>query len=123
MKKALIVILHAFVLWALCGGTIALGRGLVGIKTTLIIHALGAPVFAAFITFHYFKKHRFTTPLQTALIFLAVVVALDAGLVAPVFEKSYAMFASFLGTWLPFGSIFLATLLTGLAMRRRDAKR
>jgi hypothetical protein len=123
MKKSLIVILHAFVLWALCGGTIAIGRGLVGIKTTLIIHALAAPAFAALISFFYFKKYHFTTALPTALIFLAIVVALDAGLVAPVFEKSYAMFRSFLGTWLPFGSIFLATFFTGLLLRRRNAKR
>lgn len=122
MKKSLIVVLHGLALWALCGGTIAVGRGLFGIETTLVIHAVAAPIFAALISVFYFKRFHFTSPLQTALIFLAVVVVLDAGLVAPVFEKSYAMFRSFLGTWLPFGLIFLATLFTGMALRRRHAR-
>jgi hypothetical protein len=40
-------------------------------------------------------------------------MTMDATIVAPVFEKSYAMFASILGTWLPFPSIFVATYFTG----------
>ena len=45
------------------------------------------------------------------------VIGLDATVVAPVFEKSYAMFASILGRWLPFLSIFAATYFTGLCHR------
>jgi hypothetical protein len=33
--------------------------------------------------------------------------------VAPVFERSYAMFRSVRGTWLPFGLIFLVTWIVG----------
>ncbi len=39
---------------------------------------------------------------------------MDALVVAPFFEKSYAIFASPLGMWLPLLSIFAATWLTGL---------
>jgi hypothetical protein len=51
--------------------------------------------------------------MQTAAAFLGVVVALDLFLVAPVFEKSYAMFSSVLGTWIPFALIFAVTYLMG----------
>jgi len=51
--------------------------------------------------------------MQTAGAFLGVVVALDLFLVAPIFETSYAMFSSVLGTWIPFVLIFAATYLTG----------
>jgi hypothetical protein len=44
---------------------------------------------------------------------LGVVVFLDFFLVAPVWEKNYAMFSSVLGTWIPFALIFAATYLTG----------
>ena len=51
--------------------------------------------------------------MQTAAAFLGVVVFLDLFLVAPVFEKNYAMFSSVLGTWIPFALIFGATYLAG----------
>jgi hypothetical protein len=44
-------------------------------------------------------------------------------LVAPVFEKSFAMFESVLGTWMPFALIFIATLVTGLLTGRRTSSR
>jgi hypothetical protein len=64
------------------------------------------------ISLFYFRRYAFTSPLQTAAAFLGVVV-LDLFLVAPVFEKSYAMFSSVLGTWIPFALIFAATYVTG----------
>ena len=80
---------------------------------TLVLHAVGAPVGFALISLLYHRKFAFTSPLQTALAFLGIVVALDLFLVAPVFEKNYAMFASALGTWIPFALIFAATYFTG----------
>jgi hypothetical protein len=113
LTKAIIIFIHAFIGWIFCGLTIAIGRGLFSIQTTLIIHAFAAPLFFILISAVYFNKFKFTSPFQTAAWFLAIVLGLDFFLVAPVFEESYAMFASFLGTWLPFGLIFTATLLTG----------
>ena len=34
-------------------------------------------------------------------------------MVAPLFERSYAMFRSALGTWIPFVAIFLASWAAG----------
>jgi hypothetical protein len=39
---------------------------------------------------------------------------LDALVVAPLFERSYAMFRSVIGTWLPFVVIFAASWAAGV---------
>ena len=118
LKKIIIVLSHAFIVWALCGATIAIGRSFMTMELTLIIHAIVAPIFAALVSLDYYKKFGYTTPLQTAFIFLLFVIAMDAGLVAPVFEKSYEMFRSILGTWVPFVLIFLSTFITGLTVKK-----
>ena len=87
------------------------------------IHAIAAPVFAALASFLYFTRFRRVTPLAAAAFFTAFIIILDAALVAPVFEKSYAMFGSILGTWLPFLSIFAATYLTGTWIVGRSGQR
>ncbi len=113
------VLLHALAGWAYCGLLIGVGRRFLSMDATLVVHAVGAPIGFALLSLLYFKRFACTTPLETAAAFLAVVVAMDAFLVAPVFERSYAMFASPLGTWIPFALIFAATYLTGLAVARR----
>jgi hypothetical protein len=66
----------------------------------------------------YFTRFAYTTPLQTALAFTGFVVVVDFFLVALVVLRSLEMFASPLGTWIPFALIFAATWLTGLFMTR-----
>jgi len=105
-KKIIIVLIHAFIVWTLCGATIAVGRSITTIELTLIIHAIGAPIFASIVAVLYYKKFNYTSPFWTAFIFLLFIIAMDAGLVAPVFEKSYRMFRSILGTWIPLSLIF-----------------
>jgi hypothetical protein len=53
-------------------------------------------------------------PLALVAFFTLFIVLLDALVVAPIFEKSYAMFSSPVGTWLLLLSIFVATYLTGV---------
>jgi hypothetical protein len=89
------------------------GRQFLSIHTTLVLHVIGAPVGFALISFFYHRRYGFTSRMQTATAFLGVVVFLDFFLVAPVFEKNYAMISSVLGTWIPFALIFAATYLTG----------
>ena len=113
LQRAVVILAHALVGWAYCGGIIGVGRQFLSIHTTLMVHAIGAPVGFALITLFYYRRYAFTSPVQTAAAFLGVVVALDLFLVAPVFEKSYEMFSSVLGTWIPFALIFAATYLTG----------
>ena len=114
IKETIIILLHALVGWGLCGAIIGIGRKVTSMERTLILHAIGAPIFFAFIALVYFKYFNFTTPLQTAAIFVAFVIFMDVFLVALFIEKSFAMFTSLLGTWIPFILIFLAIYITGL---------
>ena len=107
------VVAHAVVGWAYCGAIIGVGRHFLPIRPTLILHAVGAPIGFALLSLFYFRKYAFTSPLQTASAFMGVVVALDLFVVAPEFEKSFAMFRSVLGTWIPFALIFAATYVVG----------
>ena len=47
-----------------------------------------------------------------------LIVALDALVVAPLFERSYAMFRSAIGTWIPFAAISAAAGSPGLRVGR-----
>lgn len=119
-KQILIAFAYAFAVWAVCGAIIAVGRKFVSLQMILITHAIAVPLFAALTAAFYFKKFNYFSPLKTALIFSGFILALDAGLVAPVFEKSFAMFKSFLGTWLPLSLIFVFVYLSGMFIRGRD---
>ncbi len=83
-----------------------------------MIHAIVAPIFAFMVALVYYKKFNYTSTIYPAFIFLFFVITMDAGLVAPVFEKSYRMFKSILGTWIPFSLIFLSAYTTGLIISR-----
>jgi hypothetical protein len=111
--KTAVVFVHGFVGWGYCGALIAFGREFLPLRTTLVIHAVATPIGFALISLFYFRKFQYTTPFQTALIYLAIVIGLDFFVVAPIFERSYVMFSSLLGTWLPIVLIFLAVYVSG----------
>ncbi len=113
MRKAAVILGHALAGWALCAATMGIGMKLFSLLTALVIHAIGAPVFFALVSWNYFRRFRFTTPAQTAAIFVLMVVFLDFFTVALVIQRSLAMFASVLGTWIPFVLIFASTYITG----------
>ena len=112
-KHLIIPILLGLIGWALCGAVMFIGMAVTDIQTTLIIHAIGAPIIFVLISWLYFKRFNYTTPVQTALLFIGVVIFMDFFLVALLINKSLDMFQSPIGTWIPFGLIFLATYLTG----------
>jgi hypothetical protein len=111
--QIIIVLVFALIGWAACGATMGIGMALTTLRTTLIMHAIGAPIYFIVVSLIYFKKFNYTTPLTTAAIFVAFVAVVDFFLVALVINKSLDMFRSFLGTWLPFILIFSATWTTG----------
>lgn len=114
VRKIVAVLIHAFVGWALCAGTMGIGMAATSIDTALIIHAIAAPIFFFIVSLIYFKKFNYTTPLQTAIIFVGFVITVDFFIVALVINKSLDMFTSLPGTWIPFALIFTSTWLTGL---------
>jgi hypothetical protein len=119
LRKTAIVLSYAFVVWALCGALMGIGLALTTEGVALILHAVGAPLLAVVVSFVYFRRHGYTSPLQTALAFFLFALLMDAALVAPVFEKSYEMFSSFLGVWLPLTLVFMVTYLTGVVSQAR----
>ncbi len=120
MRRQVSVVIHALIGWAICGATVAIGRQLVSMQTTLWIHALVAPLAFGVLTAHHFRRFPGSSPGGTALTMIAIVVALDGLLVAPVVEHSFAMFGSVLGTWIPFASIAASCYLVGrLSVRER----
>ena len=109
------LLVHGVTGWALCAALKAGLPRVAPIGFAIAIHAIAAPLIFGAISVNYFRARGAREPVPTALAFTAIVAFLDAGLAALVL-RSYAMFASFAGTWLPFLLIFLATWGTGFVM-------
>ena len=116
-----VLALHGAVGWALCGASMGVGLSFTTLPTALAIHAVVAPIAFAAVSWVYFRYFAYTGPAATAAAFLAVVILLDVFVVALLIERSFAMFASPLGTWIPFALIFAATWITGRVVRGRGA--
>ena len=114
-----VVLAFALIAQMLCWGIMVIGQMVTSLENTLIAHAIGAPIIAIGVSSIYYKKFNYTTPLQTAIVFVSVVIAMDVFVVALLIEKSFEMFTSPIGTWIPISSIFLATYLTGLFAAKR----
>lgn len=121
-RQILVLALFGLLGWALCGAIMYVGMAVTSMQTTLMLHAMGAPVIFATISWIYFTRFGYTSPRATGLAFVAVVVFMDVFLVALVIERSLEMFASLLGTWIPWALIFLATYLTGQAVEARSVR-
>jgi hypothetical protein len=107
------------VLWGACGAVIAIGRKLWTLDVTLRVHLAAAPMIAFVLSaIHALLAPEFNTALR-AVALTVLVIVLDGIVVAPAFERSYAMFRSVIGTWLPFAGIFAASLLAGLLVSAR----
>jgi hypothetical protein len=113
ISKILVILAHAFVGWILCAATMGIGMAMTSLNNALIIHAIAAPIFFAVIALAYFRKFNYTSPMQTAGIFIVFVIGLDFFVVALLINHSLDMFTSLLGTWIPFALIFASTWLTG----------
>ncbi len=123
IAKPITILAFAFIGWAICGSIIGIGRTVTSMENTLVIHAIGAPIVFGALSLLYFKRFNYTAPLQTATAFIAFVVFMNVFLIALFVEKSFAMFASILGTWVPWVLIFFSTYLTGLYVERTGTQR
>jgi hypothetical protein len=122
-RKVAVILAHATAGWVLCFATIGIGLAVTTVTPALIVHAIGAPVYFGAVSLVYFTRFGYTTPVRTALVFTGFVMVVDFLVVALVILGSLDMFANPLGTWLPFGLIFLSTWLTGTAVDRRRSRR
>ena len=112
--NGIIILIFAFIGWMLCFAVIGIGRKVTTMDKTLIAHAIAAPLIFVGLSLVYFTFFNFTTPLETALIFTVFIILMDFIVVALIIEKSYDMFKSLIGTWVPFILIFITTYLTGI---------
>ena len=112
-KKLIIPGLLGLLGWALCGAIMFVGMAVTDIQTALIVHVIGAPIIFSLISWFYFKRLNYTSPIQTAFLFICIVVFMDFFLVALIINKSMEMFQNLLGTWIPFALIFLSSYMTG----------
>ena len=99
-----------------------IGMATTSLENTLVIHAIGAPVYFGIVSLVYFKRFNYTTPLQTAAGFVGFVIVLDFFLVALLINKSLDMFTSLLGTWIPFALMSIPVYLTGLRAAKRSPR-
>ena len=118
IKKTTIILGHAILGWGFCGALIGIGFKVTSIENALILHAIGVPIIFGTISWIYFSRFNYTTPLQTAFVFVSFVFLMDFFIVAMAIQKSFEMFASILGTWIPFALIFGSTYLMGSYMKR-----
>lgn len=101
-----------------CWGLMIGGQAITTLNNALIIHAMGAPIIFGILSFIYFKKFNYTSPLHTASIFVAIVILLDFFVVALLINRSFDMFLSPIGTWIPFILIFSSTYLIGRSVNK-----
>ena len=118
-KKFLVIIAHAFIGWVFCAATMGVGMSVMSLENTLITHVIGAPIFFIVVALVYFSKFNYTSPMQTAFVFVGFVIFIDFFLVALVINKSLDMFTSPLGTWIPFALIFASTYVTGSIVNKK----
>ena len=119
IRKWSILFAHAVVVWAICGAIMFVGMAVTNMPLTLTVHAIGAPIASALLAYRYHRKHGDLPPLQTAVFFVGTALFMDFFLVAMVIEKSFEMFTSFVGLWLPMILIISAAFLTGNYVKGR----
>ena len=118
-----IIGIHAFIGWALCTASMVISMATTTIQNALIIHAAAAPFIYTAVSLFYFNRFNFTNPLRTGLIFLGFVIFMDFFLVAMIIQKSFEMFLSPMGTWIPFALILSTTYIVGtIVSKRRTAQ-
>lgn len=75
--------------------------------------AIAAPIIFAAVSRSYFARRGPREPLPTALAFTGIVAMLDVAVIAGWILDSMGMFASIVGTWLPYALIFASSWITG----------
>ena len=118
-RKLMLILAHAFVGWIFCTASMGIGMAATSVENALVIHAIGAPIFMAAVSWFYFTKYNYTTPVQTAAIFVAFAILMDVFIVSFLVLRNFEMFASLLGTWIPFALMFAAAYLVGTIVNNR----
>ena len=117
-KESLILLIHAIVIYFVCFAVMSISMATLDIDSALIAHAAAAPFVSAIFSYIYYKRFNYSSPIVTAVVIVATVIALDFFLTATIILQDYAMFYSLIGTWIPFALIFTAALLVGIYVNK-----
>jgi hypothetical protein len=112
----------AVAIWMACGAVMGVGQSVTTTDNALVIHLIAAPIIVFVVSLIYFTRTGSNRIALTAAVFTAVPMALDFFLVAMVLLRSFEMFGSLIGTWIPFGLIFTVTYLTGRLVAARGSR-
>jgi hypothetical protein len=117
LRRALTLLAHALVIWALCGAVMAIALRVTSVERALVAHAVAAPVAAAIVSAVYFGAFNYTSPIVTAALLTAVVALLDLVVVSLLVQRSV------MGLWLPLALIFVQTAVSGYVSRFSERHR
>ncbi|MFX1605050.1 MAG: hypothetical protein ACFFDD_04020 [Promethearchaeota archaeon] len=117
-KEFLTLLVNAIIIYFVCFAVMGVSMMTLDIDTALVVHAAAAPFVSALFSSIYYKKFNYSSPLITAIVIVATVIALDFFLTATIILQDYAMFYSFIGTWIPFALIFTGALITGVYVNK-----
>jgi hypothetical protein len=123
LRRALTLLAHALVIWALCGAVMAIALRVTSVERALVAHAVAAPVAAAIVSAVYFGAFNYTSPIVTAALLTAVVALLDLVVVSLLVQRSLGGFRSVMGLWLPLALIFVQTAVSGYVSRFSERHR
>jgi hypothetical protein len=123
LRRALTLLAHALVVWALCGATMAIALQVTSEERALVAHAVAAPVAAAIVSAVYYGAFAYTSPIATAAAVTGVVATLDLLVVALLVQGSLDMFRSVMGVWLPLTLVFVQTAVSGYVARFSERQR
>ncbi len=108
-----VLLAHAVVGWAACGTVMGLSLASMSERRAIQVHALAVPPIFGSLSWVYFTWFSYTGPAVTAAAFVTVAIILDVVVVALLVQRSFEMFRSFAGVWLPMILIALVTLGVG----------
>lgn len=63
LKQISVILFLALLGWAACGAIMFIGMAVMDLQTTLILHAIGAPIIFSLISLFYFSKLNYTSPI------------------------------------------------------------
>ena len=109
--------------WIACGLVFALARATWSVDAAVAIHLVAAPLIGATAARFIWTHSGHPGVLATAATVAGTMAVLDAIVVAPFLERSFAMFASPLGTWIPLALILAASAATAALLARPAAQR
>jgi hypothetical protein len=113
IKKIFVVVVLALGGWEVLMVIGRAGPHWADLSTLLILRAITAPIIFSCISWYYFNRFAYTTPLKTALIFTGTTILMDVLVFFFFMENGYGLLVRSIPTWICYALIGAATYLVG----------